>query len=154
LLRRLSMGHSDRRYLCGSAYARAMWTPPSTTDDRIAWNRWLKGLGATIASILVLGLALAPESRNRPLEATVQMERLAAKLERMKVVHADTAQTITNLVVQPAYDCHQVVCSPAVQARNNVVRSRIGATLAKWHGEVAAGVAVNLGTGISTDAAR
>jgi hypothetical protein len=154
LLGRLIMAYSERRYLCGSAYARAAWTPPSTTDDRIAWNRWLKGLGAAIASVLVLGLALAPESRNRPLEATVQMERLAAKLERMKVVHADTAQTITNLVLQPAYDCHQLLCSPAVQARNNAARSRITATLAKWHGEAAAGVAVNLGTGASTDAAR
>jgi hypothetical protein len=154
LLGRLIMAHSDRRYLCGSAYARAVWTPPSTTDDRIAWNRWLKGLGAAIASVLVLGLALAPESRSRPLEATVQMERLAAKLERMKVVHANTAQTITNLLLQPSHDCHQVVCSPAVQARNNVARSRITTTLAKWHGEAAAGVAVNLGTGASTDAAR
>jgi hypothetical protein len=99
LLGRLIMAHSQRRYLCGSAYARAVWTPPSTTEDRIAWNRWLNGLGAVIASTLALGLVLAPENRNRPHEATVQMERLAAKLERMKVVHPNTAQTMTTLLL-------------------------------------------------------
>src|SRR5262245_66539912 len=102
------MALSKRRYLCGSAYARAVWMPPSTTEDRIAWNRWLKWLGAVIASTLALGLVLAPENRSHPQEATVQMERLAAKLERMKVVHPDTAQTITTLLLQPSHDCHQV----------------------------------------------
>jgi len=147
------MALSERRYLCGSAYARAVWTPPSTTEDRIAWNRWLKGLGAVIASTLALGLLLTPENRTRPQEATIQMERLAAKLERMKVVHPDTAQTITTLLLQPSHDCHQVVCSPAVQSRNSVVRSRIMATLAKWNGAAAEGMAVNLGTRTTTDAA-
>src|SRR5262245_4578486 len=146
LLRRLILAYSDRRYLCGSAYARAVWTPPSATDDRIAWKRGLKGLGAAIASTLVIGLVLASESRTRPLEATVQMERLAAKLERMKAVHPNTAQAITTLLFQPSHDCHQVVCSPAIQTRNSVARARITATLAKWNVEPAAGVAVHLGT--------
>jgi hypothetical protein len=56
LLRRLIVAHSDRQYLCGSAYARAIWAPPLTADDRIAWKRWLKGLGAVIASTLAIGL--------------------------------------------------------------------------------------------------
>jgi len=140
--------------LCGSAYARAVWAPPLTADDRIAWKRWLKGLGAVIASTLAIGLVLAPESGTRPLEATVQMEKLAAKLEQMKAIHPTTAQAITTLVLQPSYDCHQVVCSPAVQARNSIARARIAATLAKWNVEPAAGVAVNLGTRPSTEAAR
>jgi hypothetical protein len=153
LLGRLIVAHSDRRYLCGSAYARAVWTPPLTTDDRIAWNRWLKGIGAAIASTVAVGLVLAPESRPRPLEATVQMERLADKLERMKAVHPSTARAITTLVLQPSHDCHQVVCSPAVQARNSIARSRITATLAKWNVEPA-GAVVNLGTRPSIGAAR
>jgi hypothetical protein len=154
LLGRLIVAHSDRRYLCGSAYARAVWAPPLTADDRIAWNRWVKGIGTAIASTLAIGLVLAPESRPRPLEATVQMERLADKLERMKAVHPSTARAITTLVLQPSHDCHQVVCSPAVQARNSIARARITATLAKWNVEPAAGVAVNLGTRPSTEAAR
>jgi len=152
LLGRLIMAHSDSRYLCGSAYARAVWAAPLATDGRIAWNRWLKGLGAAIASTLAIGLLLASESRTRPLEATVQMERLAAKLERMKTVHPNTAQAITALILQPSHDCHQVLCSPAVQARNSVARSRITATLAKWNVEKS--LAVNLGTRPSTEAAR
>jgi hypothetical protein len=147
------MVHSELRYLCGSAYARAMWTAPSATQDRIAWNRWLKGLGTVMASTLAVGLVLAPQSKNRPLEATVQLETLAAKLERMTVLHPNTAQTITTLLLQPSHDCHQVVCSPAVQARNNVARSRITATLAKLNGEAAEGTAVNLGIRTTTDAA-
>jgi hypothetical protein len=145
------MAHSDSRYLCGSAYARAVWAPP-TADDRIAWNRWLKGLGGAIASTLAIGLLLASESKPRPLEATVQMERLAVKLERMKAIHPSTAQAITTLILQPSHDCHQVLCSPAVQARNSVARSRITATLAKWN--VEKGLAVNLGTRPSTEAER
>src|SRR5262245_22334013 len=154
LLGRLIMAHSDSRYLCGSAYARAVWAPPITADDRIAWNRGLKGLGAAVASTLAIGLLLASESRTRPLEATVQMERLAAKLERMKTVHPSTAQAITTLLLQPSHDCHQVVCSPAVQARSSVARSRITATLAKWNVEPAAGVAINLGSRPSAEAAQ
>jgi len=154
LLRRLIVAHSDRQYLCGSAYARAIWAPPLTADDRIAWKRWLKGLGAAIASTLAIGLVLAPESRTRPMEATVQMERLAAKLEQMKAVHPSTAQAITTLLLQPSHDCHQVACSPAVQARNSVARARITATLTKWNVEPPAGVAANLGTRPSTKAAR
>lgn len=153
LLGTLVVAHSDRGYLCGSAYARAVWAP-LTIYDRIVWNRWLKGLGAALTSTLAIGLVLASESKPRPLEATVQMERLAGKLERMRVVQPSTARAITTLILQPSYDCHQVVCSPKVQARNSVARSRITATLAKWNVESAAGVAVNLGSRPSAEAAQ
>src|SRR5262245_56121766 len=149
---RLIMVQSDGRYLCGPAYARAAWVAPITTDDRRVWSRWLKGLGAAIASTLAIGLLLASESRTRPLEATIQMERLADKLERMKAVHPNTAQAITTLILQPSHDCHQVVCIPAVQARNSIARALITATLAKWNFEK--GLAVNLGTRPSAEAAR
>ena len=154
LLGTLVVAQSDRGYLCGSAYARAVWAPPLTINDRIVWNRWLKGLGAALASTLAIGLVLASESKPRPLEATVQMERLADKLERMRLVQPSTARAITTLILQPSYDCHQVVCSPKVQARNSIARSRITATLAKWNVEPAAGVTVNLGTRPLTGAAQ
>jgi hypothetical protein len=124
------MANSEQRYLCGSAYARAVWTPPSALDERV-WGRWLKGLGTVIASTAAFALFLASGSTNRPLEATVQMERLAVKLEQMKSIHPETAQTIARLVLQPAYDCNQVACSAAVQARNIAARSRLKATVAR-----------------------
>jgi hypothetical protein len=125
------MANSEQRYLCGSAYARAVWTPPSALDERIVWGRWLKVLGTVIASTAAFALFLASGSTNRPLEATVQMERLAVKLEQMKSIHPETAQTIASLVLQPAYDCNQVACNAAVHVRNNAARSRLKATLAR-----------------------
>jgi hypothetical protein len=96
------MANSEQRYLCGPAYARAVSTPPSTPEERIVWNRWLKGLGTIIASTVAFALFLASGSTNRPLEATVQMERLAAKLEQMKVVYPKPPQTIASLILRPS----------------------------------------------------
>jgi hypothetical protein len=90
----------------------------------------LKGLSTIVVSTAALALLLASETTNRPLEATVQMERLATKLEQMKVIHPETAQAIANLVVRPSYDCDQVTCSTQVYARNSAARSRLQAVLA------------------------
>jgi hypothetical protein len=124
------MADSEQRYLCGAAYARAVWSPPPTEQEQIAWKRWLKGLSTIVVSTAALALLLASETTNRPLEATVQMERLATKLEQMKVIHPETAQAIANLVVRPSYDCDQVTCSTQVYARNSAARSRLQAVLA------------------------
>jgi hypothetical protein len=64
------------------------------------------------------------------MEATSQMERLAAKLEQAKVIHSETTETITHLLLQPSYDCEQVACSEAVQARNRAARFRLETILA------------------------
>jgi HAMP domain-containing protein len=124
------MADSEQRYLCGAAYARAVWTPPSTPQEQLVWKRWLKGLSTIVVSTAALALLLASETTNRPLEATVQMERLATKLEQMKVIHPETAQAIANLVVRPSYDCDQVTCSTQVYTRNSAARSRLQAVLA------------------------
>jgi hypothetical protein len=130
------VAHLEQRYLCGAAYARAVWTTPVTPEQRIVWKRWLKGLGTIIASTAALALFLASGSTNRPLEMTVQMERVAAKLERMKVIDPKTAKTITNLLLRRTYDCDHVTCGATVQARNSAVRSRLKAVLAKWSVEM------------------
>jgi hypothetical protein len=130
------MAHSERRYLCGAAYARAVWTLPLTPEQQIGWKRWLKGLGAIIASTAALVFFLASGGANRPLETTIAMERIAAKLERLKVIHPETAKTVANLVLRPSYDCDQVTCGAAVQTRNSAARSRLKAILAKWNGEM------------------
>jgi HAMP domain-containing protein len=151
------MAHSEQRYLCGSAYARAVWTPPSTPEDRIVWNRWLKGMGTIIATTLALALFLASGSAKRPLEATVEMERLAAKLEQMKVIHPETAKTIVSLILQPAYDCNQIACSAAVQTRNSGAQSRLKAILTKRSGEMQAATGmptVNVNATPTTEAER
>jgi hypothetical protein len=124
------MTDSEQRYLCGAAYARAVWTPPSTPREQIVWKRWLRGLSTTVVSTAALALLLASETTNRPLEATVQMERLATKLEQMKVIHPETVQAIANLVLRPSHDCDQVTCSTQLYARNSAARSRLRGILA------------------------
>jgi HAMP domain-containing protein len=124
------MAGSEQRYLCGAAYARAVWIPSSTPQEQIVWKRRLKGLGTIVVSTAALALLLASETTNRPLEATVQMERLATKLEQMKVIHPETAQVIANLVLRPSHDCDQVTCSTQLYARNSAARSRLQAALA------------------------
>jgi hypothetical protein len=144
------MAHSEPRYLCALAHARAVWTPPSAPEDRLVWNRWLKGLGTIIAATVAIALFLASGSINRPLEATIKMERLAAKLKQMKVIHPETARTIASLMLQPSYDCDQITCSAAVQARNSAARSQLKAILAKRSAEIqpAGGMpTVNISTG-------
>jgi hypothetical protein len=148
---------SEERYLCGSRYASEVWTQESAPKERPIWNRRMKGLSAVIASAAVLAMFLASGSTNRPLEATVHMERLAVKLQQMKAIHPDTAQTIASLVLQPSYDCNQLACSPAVQVRNSTARSRLKAILAKGSGEMQAAEGmptVNISTNPTAETGR
>ena len=77
-----------------------------------------------------VAFALATNGTKEPLEATAQMERLAAKVESAKSVDPDTADKIARLVDQPWYDCSQVTCSEKLQARNGAVRSRLKTLMA------------------------
>lgn len=120
-------------------------------------GRGLKGLGTILAAIAALALLFASASTNRRLEATVQMERLAAKLEQMKAAPPETVQTMARLVLRPSYDCDQVACSAGIQARNSAARSRLKAILARWNGEMqAAGETptINIGTSSTREAAQ
>jgi hypothetical protein len=115
------------------------------------------GLGTIVAAIAALGLFFASASTNRLLEATVQMERLAAKLEQMKAVQPETVQTIARLVFRPSYDCDQVACSTAVHARNSAAQTRLKAILAKQSGEMqsADGMpTINISTSSTREAAQ
>jgi hypothetical protein len=93
-------------------------------------NVWLKaGLAAIAVSAAVtffwnVGITV------RPLEATVQMERLTAKVEQTNFIHPDTALAIVRLVDQKGYDCDRVVCDTQLQARNHAVRDRLKTLIA------------------------
>jgi hypothetical protein len=81
---------------------------------------------STLALIMVVpALVLAGSSKIRPLDATVQMERLASKAEHAKTIHPDTVREIARLMSRPSYDCSQVGCSEQLQARNGAVRNRL-----------------------------
>ena len=78
----------------------------------------------------VLVLAIAPlgwasGSPARPMEATVLMDRLAAKIEHAQKLHPDTAREIARLMSQPSCDCTQVRCSEPLRARNVAARHHL-----------------------------
>ena len=63
-------------------------------------------------------------------EATVQMERLATKLEHAKKIASETKLEIDRLIHHPQYDCKQVACRTALEVRNRAARERLQAASA------------------------
>ena len=83
-----------------------------------------------IPALLVLALAIVPlgwasGSPARPLEATVLMERLAAKIDHAQKLHPETAREIARLMSDPPSDCTRVPCSEPLRARNTAARQRL-----------------------------
>ena len=49
---------------------------------------------------------------NRPIEATtIQLERLAAGVERARSIHPDIARTLARMLALPEYDCARTACN-------------------------------------------
>jgi hypothetical protein len=63
-------------------------------------------------------------------EATLQMERLAAQLERTTAIPAAAANAVARIVGQPGYDCRHVACSAELADRNRTARARLETLLA------------------------
>ncbi len=83
---------------------------------------------APVLSVLVLAIAplgWASGSPARPIEATVLMEGLAAKIEHAQKLHPDTAREIARLMSQPSTDCTRVTCSEPLRARNAAARRHL-----------------------------
>jgi hypothetical protein len=88
-------------------------------------ERLLLMLGAT-ALVVVLAATSVPI---RPLEATVQMERLAAKMERAAALAPETIEAVARMMSHPSYDCRLVSCRLELQQRNQAARDRLHAVL-------------------------
>jgi hypothetical protein len=117
-------------FLINAGHPRAVFRPPTDPKELLAWKAWLKGGLTAIAVSAAVALFWTVGGTVRPLEATVQMERLTAKVEQAKFIHPDTAHAITRFVDQNGYDCDKVVCSTQLQARNRAVRNRLKTLLA------------------------
>lgn len=95
-----------------------------------------KAIGvAAFASLTVAGLisSIAATGINKEQsvrEATVQMERLATKLEHAKKIASETKLEIDRLIHHPQYDCKQVACRTALEVRNRAARERLQAASA------------------------
>jgi hypothetical protein len=116
---------SNRYFLINAGHPTAVVRPPADHAAAVTWRKWLTGSFAAMSLSTILVLLWASGAPLRPLEATVQMEQLAARVEQAAVVHPDTASEIARLMDQHGYDCTQVPCSAKLQARNNAARSRL-----------------------------
>jgi len=127
---------SDQEYLCGAGHARAVWIRPENPEQRLVWGRWLKGLTSVIAATSAVAWIAASANLTRPLEATAQMERLAGKIERAKMLDQETVHEIARLIRQPAYDCNQIACTTQLQARNSAARASLAKAVARHESPV------------------
>ena len=116
-------------FLINGGHATAVFRPPMNGADLAAWRQWLKRGAAAISLSVALAVCWAA-GNVRPLEATAAMEQLAAKMERMTVIHPDLADVIVRLMSRPGYDCDQVACSAGLQARNGAARNRLAVLIA------------------------
>jgi hypothetical protein len=73
----------------------------------------------------------ASTSLTGPLEATAQMERLAGKIERARMLDRGTVYEIARIMRAPAYDCSQIACRAQLRAQNSAVRARLAKALAR-----------------------
>jgi hypothetical protein len=80
--------------------------------------------GLICTCTLLLVFATRPESQ-RALEATTRIERLATKLARAHTIPVGTARQITRLIDLPWYDCAQMKCGTALEARNRKARIKL-----------------------------
>src|SRR4051812_19079746 len=89
----------------------AHFTSMKDAHDRHLQRQWLKGLAGAFACAAAFAVFLSA-GNIRPLEATVQMERLAEKVERAQTIRPEAAEEIARLTRQAWYDCRKVACSP------------------------------------------
>jgi hypothetical protein len=121
----------DSYFLIDAGHPRAVFMRPTDPKELPAWDAWLRRGLAAIAISLAVALFWNVGGTIRPLEATVQMERLAAKMEQTKVIHPDAVRAILRFVDQNGYDCDHVVCNTQLRARNRAVRSNLQKLIAE-----------------------
>jgi len=94
-----------------------------------------KAFGITIFVVLVMAsiagsisgtmAGLAAYREQRVLATTVQMERLAAKLKRVKRIAPETKLELTRLTLEPWSDCAQTGCRKTLEVRNRAARENL-----------------------------
>ena len=91
------------------------------------WDYLLRAALLTVVGAVLIAVLVPDDwfARRHMLEATVQLERLAKKLESAKVIAPETASEVSRLMQRPRFDCRQTACEAALEERNHAVRSRL-----------------------------
>ena len=89
--------------------------------------------GASMVAVaMVVGIILEPAvGRQQILEATIRMERLAARLGHVQTVPPETARQVNQLMHRPQYDCDKAVCTADLNRRNRSARAQLQDVLAR-----------------------
>lgn len=98
---------------------------------RSAPQTWLVRPVLALGSGIVLALFWINAPATPPIEGTVRLERLAAKLQRARIIPHQTEQEIARLIASAAHDCERIECSPKLAQRNQAVRDQLKLLLAK-----------------------
>lgn len=121
------MGEHDVTLARGNFNARIQHAAGAALD-RLRRYQSIARVGGSIAAATVLTLAViyGPHTRSeRQLAATVEMERLAAKLERVKQIPPETALEVGRIVGRSEFDCAQVSCRASLEQRNTAARAHL-----------------------------
>jgi hypothetical protein len=98
---------------------------------KVGWSKALNGAFAIIAICGTAAFLLWGAHTNRPIAATtIQLERLAARVERARSIHPDIARKLARMLALPEYDCARAACDGALQARNSAARGRLETLIA------------------------
>jgi hypothetical protein len=93
-------------------------------------ERVLLGWLFVVAACCCWAMSTMITGGTRPEQATLQMERLADKLESTSATPTATATAVARILAQPWYDCRHVTCSPELADRNGAARRRLRQLLA------------------------
>jgi hypothetical protein len=120
-----AMGEHDSTLARGDFNARMQSAAGAALDQFRRYRSIARVVGSiAAATVLTLAVVYGPHTRSeRQLAATVEMERLAAKLERVQQVPPETALEVGRIVSQPEFDCAQVSCRPSIEQRNTAARA-------------------------------
>jgi hypothetical protein len=81
---------------------------------------WLVVAAACCCWAMIYG-----DRRHATEEATVQMERLAEKLESTTAMPTPASNAVARVIGQPWYDCRHVACSAQLTERNHTARENL-----------------------------
>jgi hypothetical protein len=84
-----------------------------------------------IMTIIITLVHLGRPARQRVLEATSSMERLARSLSQAEQIAPDTVVAVEKMMRQATYDCEQVGCDVALAIRNRLARTELQTVLLK-----------------------
>jgi hypothetical protein len=103
-------------------------TMEHTRTSRPVRGSHIIAFGAALCA--TVALVLTGTSPRHATEATAQMEQLAGRIDRARILQPETARQLVELINSPQYDCTRIACSRELQDRNRTARVRLEQAIA------------------------